>query len=516
MNGIMQGNEAIAWGAWEAGARVGCAYPGTPSSEIMAELSKYPEVVAGWSPKAKVAHGASVTGGRAIACMKHAGLNVASDPLMTASYARVKGGLVVVLADDPGRHSSQNEQDSRHWARFGKMPMLEPADSQECKDFAKIAFAISERFDAPVILRSETRASYCDSAVDLSPREEATIPLGLDQKQTPKYVIIPGFSKARRVFVEERMARLPAYADSEFPFNSEEMGDPAIGFISSGASCLYAKDLFPEYSFLKLGMVWPLPWGLIGGFFKKVKKVIVAEELDPFLETEITAKGCKVWRGKDLVSAIGKLSPAAVEQALVKAVTKKTHKALRKLADVDALPKRPPNLCAGCSRRPLFCALKKLGLFVFGEIGCYGLGDSTFLHGGVAPVMDAAYNKSYSTTIISDNRVTAMTGQQEHPGTGFTVTTETTNMVDYETLVRAPGVKHVRKVNPYDLKGTMEIVKEEVNRNDASVVMTENSPCMLLCRAQPLAKFVNPLYTIDVDKWRGCKACLEINCSAMA
>jgi len=560
MKNILQGNEAIARGAWEAGVTVGCAYPGTPSSEIMAELSKDKEIYTEWSPNEKiaveVAHGASLAGARAIACMKHVGLNVAADPFMTISYTGVKGGLVIVVADDPGQHSSQNEQDSRNWTRFGKAPMLEPADSQECKDFTRIAFDISERFDTPVLLRTETRVSHCDSPVESGERKESMIPKGLDRKETPKYVMVPMYARLKRVAIEERTAKLSEYADTEFPFNTMEIKDTSIGFISSGVSYLYTKDVFPQYSFFKLGMVWPLPKKMIADFAKKVKKIVIVEELDPFLETEIKAMGVKVWHGKDLIPAIGELTPTIVEQSLAKAVTGKKYVAPKVRVKPDELPRRPPNLCAGCSHRPLFYALKKLGLYVFGDIGCYALavapplsamhastcmgagvggaygagkvlgkeavgkvcavlGDSTFLHSGITPLMDAVYNKGYSTTIILDNRITAMTGQQETAGTGFTVKGEPASMVNYEELVKAVGVKHIRKVNPYNVKETMKVIKEEVARDDASVIITVDSPCVLLRRAKPLEKFKNPVYAISTDNCRGCKMCLEINCPAI-
>ncbi len=561
MKKVMQGNEAIARGVWEAGAIVGCAYPGTPSSEIMAEISKYDEIYTEWSPNEKiaveVAHGASLAGGRSVACMKHVGLNVAADPFMTIAYTGVKGGFVIVVADDPGQHSSQNEQDSRNWTRFGKVPMLEPADSQECKDFTKIAFDISEKFDTPVLLRTETRVSHCDSVVESGERKESAIPKGLDPKDTPKYVMVPMYSRPKRIAIEDKIAKLAEYADTEFPYNVMEINDPSIGFISSGVSYLYTKDVFPQYSFLKLGMVWPLPKKMIAEFFKKVKKVIVVEELDPFLETEIKSMGYKIWHGKDLIPSMGELSTGVVKQSLIKAVEGRKYKAPKVLIKPEDLPRRPPNLCAGCSHRPLFSALKKLGLYVFGDIGCYALavapplaamhastcmgagvggaygagkvlgreglgkicavlGDSTFLHSGIGPLMDAVYNKGYSTTIILDNGITAMTGQQETPGTGYTIKGEPTHMVDYEQIVRAVGVKHVRKVDPYNIKETMEVIKEEVNRDGASAIITVNSPCMLLRRANPLGKFKHPVYTVDVDMCRGCKVCLEINCPAVS
>ncbi len=560
MKKIMQGNEAIARGAWEAGATVACAYPGTPSSEILAEINEYNEIYTEWSPNEKiaieVAHGASVAGGRALAAMKHVGLNVASDPLMTASYTGVKGGLVIVVADDPGQHSSQNEQDSRNWTKFGKMPMLEPSDSQECKDFTKTAFEMSERFDVPVLLKGETRVCHSDSPVELDERTETRMTRGLDRKETPKYVMVPMYSRPKRAAIEERTKSLAEYGESEFPHNVMTINDPSIGFISSGVSYLYTKEVFPEYSFLKLGMIWPLPRNMIAEFFRKVKKVAIVEELDPFLETEIRAMGFKVWHGKDLIPSVGELSPGIVEHSLAKAVTGKAYKPPKTRIKTDELPRRPPNLCAGCSHRPLFYALKTLGLFVFGDIGCYALavspplsamhfstcmgagiggaygagkvmggeglgkicaviGDSTFLHSGIGPLMDTVYNKGYATTIILDNRITAMTGQQETAGTGYTIRGEPSSMVDYEELVKALGVKHVRKVDPYNIRETVEAIREEVGRNESSVILTVNSPCMMLRRAKPQAKFVYSAYSVDIDKCRGCRACLDINCPAI-
>ena len=561
MKKIMQGNEAFARGAWEAGANVACAYPGTPSSEILAEVKNYKEIYSEWSTNEKVAievaHGASLAGGRAMACMKHVGLNVASDPLMTISYTGVKGGLVIVVADDPGQHSSQNEQDSRHWTRFGKIPMLEPADSQECKDFTRIAFDISEKFDTPVLVRSETRVSHCDSPVELGERTESTIQKGLFREETPKHVMVPMYSRLARVRTEERIGKMADYGDTEFPYNKMEINDPSIGIIASGASYLYAKEVFPQYSFLKLGLIWPLPKKLIADFYSKVEKVIVVEELDPFFETELKAMGFPVWHGKDLIPAIGELSTSVVEKSLQKAVKGTDYVEPEIRVSPSTLPNRPPNLCAGCSHRPLFYALKKMGVFVFGDIGCYALavapplaamhastcmgagvggaygagkvlgsaglgkiccvlGDSTFLHSGITPLMDAVYNKGYSTTIILDNRITAMTGQQEHPGTGFTIQGAPTSMVDYEDLVKACGVKHIRKVDPYKIKETLEVIKEEMERDDASVIITVNSPCMMLRRAKPLEKFEHPLFSINTDKCRGCKVCLDIGCPAIS
>ena len=558
MKRMMQGNEAIARGGWEAGLDLACAYPGTPSSEILAELAKYKEIYTEWSPNEKVAvevtHGASLAGGRAMAAMKHVGMNIASDPFMTVAYTGVRGGMVIVVADDPSLHSSQNEQDSRNWARFARVPMLEPADAQECKEFTKAAFDISEQFDTPVLLRGETRVCHSDSLVELGERNESETSRGLDKKLASKYTSLPMFMRVRRQAVEERMQKLAEYAET-FPHNLTEINDPSIGFIAASAAYLYTKEVFPQYSFLKLGMVWPLPKKLIAQFFKKVKKVIVVEELDPFFETEIRAMGHKVWHGKDFVPTMYELSPAAVEKALKKAVEGKSYREPKVRVGPETLPPRPPNLCPGCSHRAVFYTIKKLGLFVFGDIGCYSLtaappleavhtcgsmgasvggaygagkimgqeglgkicavlGDSTFLHSGISPLMDAVYNKGYSTTFILDNRTTAMTGMQEHPGTGYTVRTEPAAMIDYEQLVRALGVKHVRKIDPYNLSETMQTIEEEVTRNDASVIITHNSPCMLHRREKRL--FPNQSFAIDDEKCRCCRACLELGCPAIS
>jgi len=554
---IMQGNAAIARGAWEAGLKVAAAYPGTPSSEILREFAEnYPDIYAEWAPNEKVAvevaSGAAIAGVRAMASMKHVGLNVAADPLMTLSYTGIKGGFVIVVADDPNVHSSQNEQDSRNWARFGKVPMLEPGDAQECKDFTKIAFEISEQFDTPVLLRTETRVAHSDSPVVLEDRVESKVVPGLDPKEAPKYVMVPVNVRVRRKAVEEKMKKLSEYADT-FKYNIMEINDTSVGVISSGVSYLYTKEVFPEWSYLKLGMVWPLPKKLIAEFAKKVKKIVIVEELDPFFETEIRAMGIKIWHGKDVIPNMYELSPEIVEKAL----KGKKYKEPKIRVKPEDLPRRPPNLCAGCSHRPLFYALKKLGAFVFGDIGCYTLatapplqalhtticmgagvgqahgamkalgkdwlgkvvavlGDSTFLHSGVTPLMDVVYNKGNSTTIILDNRITGMTGHQEHPGTGFTARQEPTNMVDYAELGKALGVKSIRYVDPYNIKETMDIIKEEMNKDEPSLIICKDSPCMLLRRAKPLERFKYPFYVVDTDKCRGCKMCLEINCPAIS
>lgn len=559
MKEIMQGNAAIARGAWEAGVTVAAAYPGTPSSEILKDVADtYPEIYAEWSPNEmvalQVAAGAAVAGARAMASMKHVGMNVAADALMTLAYTGIKGGLMIVIADDPNVHSSQNEQDSRNWARFAKIPMLEPGDAQECYEFTKQAFDISEKFDTPVVLRTVTRIAHADSLVQTGKRVESKMPLGLDPKEATKYVMVPANVRPRRKAVEERMKKLEAFADKT-KLNKMEINSKTYGIIASGAAYMYSKEVFPEYSFLKLGMVWPLPKKMIADFFKQVKKVYVIEELDPFFETEIRAMGFKVFHGKDIIPNMYELSPEIVEAA----VKGKAYKAPKIRVKPEDLPRRPPNLCAGCSHRPLFYALKKAGAFVFGDIGCYTLavappisalhtticmgagggmahgaskamgkeglgktvavlGDSTFLHSGILPLMNAAYNKGNTTTIVLDNRITGMTGHQEHAGTGFTVRGEVANQVDYKEIGKAVGVKeeNIRYVDPYNIKETMEIVKEEMNKDVASLILCKDAPCMLLRRAKPLDKFKNPLFAINMDKCRGCKMCLEINCPAIS
>jgi indolepyruvate ferredoxin oxidoreductase, alpha subunit len=552
MKKILQGNEAIARGAWEAGVTVAAAYPGTPSSEILAEIARYPEIYAEWSPNEKVAlevaAGAAYSGARAIACMKHVGMNVASDPFMTLSYSGIKGGLVVVVADDPSAHSSQNEQDSRNWARFAKVPMLEPGDAQECKDFTTIAFDISEQFETPVMVKGTTRISHADSLVEEGERRPPNTGLGLKPKEGR--VMVPVIVRARRAVVEQRMRQLEAYAD-QFPYNTIEINDPKIGIIAAGAAYAFSKEVFPDYSYLKLGMVWPLPKRLIAEFFSKVKRVIIVEELDPFFETEIRAMGFKPFHGKDIIPAMYELSPEIIE----KSILGKKYKAPTVRVAQEDLPKRPPNMCAGCSHRALFYALKKTGAYVFGDIGCYTLGyapplealhcnlcmgggvglaygagkalgkeglgkicavlgDSTFLHAGIPAVADTVYNKGYATTIILDNRTTGMTGLQEHPGTGLTIRGEQAHMIDYEQLVRALGVRHVRKVDPYKIAETIEVLKEEIARDEASVVITQNGPCMLHRREK--RKFEHPFYLVDEAKCRGCKGCLDLGCPAIS
>jgi indolepyruvate ferredoxin oxidoreductase alpha subunit len=551
MKKILSGNEAIARGAFEAGVKVAAAYPGTPSTEILETISReYKEIYSEWSPNEKVALevviGASLAGARALASMKHVGVNVAADPFMTLSYVGVNGGLVFITADDPELYSSQNEQDNRHYARFAKVPMLEPSDSQEAKDFVKLGFELSEQFDTPVMVRSVTRISHAKGIVELGDRVAPPVSIEI-RKQTEKFTMLPSFARVRHRVVEERLLKLKEFAE-RFAGNRMEINDPSFGIIAAGISYQYAKEVFPNYSFLKLGMVWPLPKNLIAEFFKKVKKVYIVEELDPFLEENIRAMGFKPKGGKDRFPITGELNPFLVEKGML-------GKKIRTLKPFfkESLPPRPPNLCPGCPHRGVFTALRKLKVYAAGDIGCYTLGaypplsalhsnicmgssigsahgmtkalgeagkgkivavigDSTFLHGGVHPLMNMGYNKSYATVLLLDNRTTGMTGQQEHPATGYTLSGEAAHRIDFVELGRALGIENPRKVNPWSLEETERVIKEELEKDEPSLVISEG-PCMLLRRA--FKKSNKPL-VVDQTKCMGCKACINLGCPALS
>jgi len=551
MKKILSGNEAIARGAYEAGVKVAAAYPGTPSTEILENIAEeYKDIYSEWSPNEKVAlevvYGASMAGARAMASMKHVGLNVAADPFMTLSYVGVSGGIVIVTCDDPELYSSQNEQDNRNYAKFAKVPMLEPSDSQEAKDFVKLGFEISEKFDTPVMVRGVTRISHAKGIVELGDPVTPPIPIEI-RKQFDKFTMLPSFARIRHRVIEERLLKLKEFTE-QFPGNRMEINDPSIGFITAGISYQYAKEAFPNYSYLKLGMVWPLPKNLIGEFFKKVKKVYIVEELDPFLEENIKAMGFKPKGGKDRFPICGELNPYIVTKGMLG----KKFKAPKPFFQ-ETLPPRPPNLCPGCPHRGIFAVLRKLKVFAAGDIGCYTLGaypplsslhsnicmgssisgahgmtkalgeagkgkivgvigDSTFLHAGVHPLMDVAYNKSYATIIILDNRTTGMTGQQEHPATGYTISGETAHRIDFAELGRALGIENPRKVNPWHLEETERVIKEELDKDDPSLVISEG-PCMLLRRA--FKKYNKPLQ-IDSTKCIGCKSCVNLGCPAIS
>ena len=551
MKKILSGNEAIARGAYEAGVKVAAAYPGTPSTEILESISRqYKDIYSEWSPNEKVALevavGASFAGARALACMKHVGVNVAADPFMTLSYTGVNGGLVVVTCDDPELYSSQNEQDNRHYAKFAKVPMFEPGDSQEAKDFTKLGFEVSEKFDTPVMVRGVTRISHAKGIVEL--QDPVTPPVSIEiRKQTEKFTMLPSYARIRHRVIEERLLRLQEFAE-QFPGNRIEINDPTIGFITGGISYQYAKEVFPNYSYLKLGMAWPLPRNLIGEFFKKVKKVYIVEELDPIFEETIRAMGFKPKGGKDRFPLCGELTPLIIERGMLG----KKFKAPKPVFK-DTVPPRPPNLCPGCPHRGVFTVLRKLKVYTAGDIGCYTLaaypplgalhsnicmgssigsahgmakalgetgkgkivatiGDSTFLHGGVHPLMDVAYNRSYATVIILDNRTTGMTGQQEHPATGYRISGERAHRIDFAELGRVLGIEDPKKVNPWNLEETEKVIKEELEKDEPSLVISEG-PCMLLRRA--FKKYNNPL-RVDSTKCIGCKACVNLGCPAIS
>ncbi len=551
MRKILSGNEAIARGAFEAGVKVAAAYPGTPSTEIMETIAKeYKDIYAEWSPNEKVAlevtYGASMAGARAIACMKHVGVNVAADPFMTLSYVGVNGGLVLLTADDPELYSSQNEQDNRNYAKFAKVPMLEPSDSQEAKDFIKLGYEVSEKFDTPVMVRSVTRISHAKGIVELQDPVPPPVPIEI-KKDTAKYTMLPSFARIRHAFIEERLLKLKEFAE-EFPGNRMELNDPTIGIVAAGISYQYAKEVYPNYSYLKLGMVWPLPKNLIGEFFKKVKKVYIVEELDPFLEENIKAMGFKPKGGKALFPICGELNPFLVEKGMLGKKFKPPKPFFK-----EKLPPRPPNLCPGCPHRGVFHVLRKLKVFASGDIGCYTLGaypplnvinsnicmgssiggahgmaialgdkgkgkivgvigDSTFLHSGVHPLMDMGYNRSYATIIILDNRTTGMTGQQEHPATGYTIRGEKTHRIDLAELGHALGIENPRKLNPWNLEETEQVIKEELEKDEPSLIISEG-PCTLLRRA--FKKYNQPLQ-VDSTQCIGCKTCVSLGCPAIS
>jgi len=548
MKALMSGNEAIARGAYECGVRFGVGYPGTPSTEILEEFAKYEGVYAEWSPNEKVALevgiGAALAGAKAMVTMKHVGVNVAADPLFTVSYTGTNGALVIISADDPSLHSSQNEQDNRNYAKFAKIPMLEPADSSEAKDYIKLAFDLSERFDTPVFLRSTTRVSHSKSVVeiaDIVPYEDKTE----IKMNAAKYVMVPAMARLRRVEVEKRMNALREFAET-FSENRMELNSKEVGVITAGMPYNYTKAVFPNFSYLKLGMVHPLPVNLIREFATKVKKLYVIEELDPFIEEQIRAMGIAVI-GKEIFPYTNEFDPGIIEAAI-------TGKKLStiKLPEV-AIPPRPPNLCPGCPHRGLFHVLGKLKVFVTGDIGCYTLsfmkpleglhscvcmgasigmahgmskalkekgagkvvgvlGDSTFLHSGITPLLDMAYNKGEAVIVICDNRTTAMTGMQEHPATGYTLQGEKTKEVDFEALAKTLGIDSVRVIDPYDIKNTREVMKEELARKGSSLVISRRA-CVLFKRHQPEVR--KPL-RVNVEKCIGCKSCIGIGCPSIA
>ena len=545
MKTLMLGNEAVARGLYEAGCAFVSSYPGTPSTEITEAIAKYPEVYAEWAPNEKVAlesaFGASLAGRRSFCGMKHVGLNVAADPLFTISYTGVNAGLVIGVADDAGMHSSQNEQDSRHYARASKIPMLEPSDSAEAVAFAKLAYEISEQFDTPVLLKMCTRVSHSQSLVESGSRVEA---IKEYQKDIPKYVMMPGNAKRRHPVVEARTQALIAYAE-DADINYIDPGtDKAMGFITSSTSYQYVKEVFGnKYPVLKLGMIWPMPVNKIKAFAAAVDKLVVVEELDGFIECHCRDLGIDCV-GKEIFSCIDELSQNKVADAM--GISHENGTALS-----EAIPPRPPVMCAGCPHRGLFYTLKKNKLTVLGDIGCYTLGavaplssvdavicmgasvsgihgfcksqngaadnktvavigDSTFMHSGITGLVNMAYNESNATVIIVDNSITGMTGHQQNPTTGFNLKGDPCTKIDLESLCRSVGIRRVRVVDPYDLAQCDEAIKEELAAQEPSVIISRR-PCALL----KYVKHKKPL-TVEEDKCVGCKACMKIGCPAIS
>ena len=544
MKDLMIGNAAVARGLYEAGCQVVSSYPGTPSTEITEFAAEYDEMYCEWAPNEKVAmeaaYGASLRGVRAACAMKHVGLNVAADPLFTLSYTGVTGGLLVCVADDPGMHSSQNEQDSRHYAIGAKVPMLEPADSAECKEFAKLGFEISENFDTPCLLRICTRIAHAQSVVE---QEERVVPEVKPYEKNPaKYIMMPGNAIRRHPIVEERTQKLTEYAETS-PINRVEMGDTKIGIITSGANYQYVKEVFGDKaSVLKLGMVNPLPVQKIKDFAAQVEKLYVVEELDGIIETHCKNIGVDCI-GKEMFTPLGEYSQKSIAAAF----------GMEPKASVQAdtaIPMRPPVMCAGCPHRGMYYVLSKNKITVHGDIGCYTLGavaplcaldstlcmgasisglhgynkaakgetdgktvavigDSTFMHSGMTGLANIAYNGSNSTVIILDNSITGMTGHQQNPTTGYNIKGDPATKIDLEALCHALGINRVRVVDPYNLDECEKALKEELAAAEPSVIISRR-PCVLLksVKAKPPVK-------VDADKCKSCKKCMKMGCPAI-
>lgn len=543
MKKILSGNQAIARGAFEAGVSFASAYPGTPSTEILETMAaEYKDIHSEWNPNEKVAlevaAGASYAGVRSVAIMKHVGVNVAADPLMTLPYTLIRGGLVLVSADDPELFSSQNEQDNRHYARFAKMPMLEPSSSQEAKDYTKRAFEISEQFETPVMLRTTTRIAHSLGIVELyepQPRAEASV-----ERHPAEWVMLPANARRRHPVIEKRIMDLKAFSDT-CSLNTVEMRDTSIGIISCGIAYQYAREAFPDASFLKLGMSYPLPEDMIRDFATKVQELWVVEELDPFVEEQIKALGIKC-HGKDRLPMCGELTPDIVMAAFAR--DKTVHK------PSSMLPARPPSMCPGCPHRAMLWSLKRNKCFITGDIGCYTLGflppldaidtclcmgaginhahgmakafgpgkvkvaavigDSTFYHSGMTGLVNLAYNKGVALVVILDNRTTAMTGAQDHPGTGITISGDHTTNLDIEELVKALGISWVRTIDPYDINASRQHVKDALDHDGPSVIISK-APCVLLkSRNVP-----GTVLVVDNEKCTGCKVCIGMGCPAL-
>ncbi len=545
MKKLMLGNEAVARGLYEAGCEFVSSYPGTPSTEITEAIAKYEEVYAEWAPNEKVAmesaFGASLAGRRSFCGMKHVGLNVAADPLFTISYTGVNAGMVIGVADDAGMHSSQNEQDSRNYAKASKIPMLEPSDSAEALAFTKLAYEISEEFDTPVLLKMCTRISHSQSIVETAEREEN---IKEYKKDIPKYVMMPGNAKRRHPIVEARTAALVEFAENSEINRIEEGEDNEIGIITSSTSYQYVKEVLGDkYPVMKLGLIWPMPEKKIKNFASKVNKLVIVEELDGFIEAHCKNLGL-VCVGKESFSMIDELMPLNIAEKLAEPWQ------VREPLDAN-IPPRPPVMCAGCPHRGLFYTLQKNKITVIGDIGCYTLGavaplnavdavicmgasvsgihgftksqkgkadnktvavigDSTFMHSGITGLVNIAYNESNSTVIIVDNSITGMTGHQQNPTTGVNLKGDPCTKIDLETLCRSVGIKRVRVIDPYNLSECDSVIKEELEADEPSVIISRR-PCALL----KYVKHNKPL-KVDSDKCVGCKACMKIGCPAIS
>ena len=546
MKKLLIGNQAVAAGLHDGGLGVVSSYPGTPSTEITEFLSKYDDLHSEWAPNEKVAcevaFGASLAGARSACAMKHVGLNVAADPLFTLSYTGVNGGMVICVADDPAMHSSQNEQDSRHYAIASKVPMLEPADSQEAYTFAKTAFELSEQFDTPVILRMCTRIAHSQSVVEITDAIPAVLK---DYKKNPaKYIMMPGNAIKRHPFVEERTLKLQEFAENCI-YNTVEYGtNDEIGIITSGCSYQYVKEVFGDtVSILKIGMPNPLPINAIKDFANKVKKLYVIEELDPIIENHVKSLGIEVI-GKEKFSILGEFSQKTIADAF-------GVKAKQSVSADSPVPNRPPMMCAGCPHRGMFYTLAKNKITVHGDIGCYTLGavpplnaldttlcmgasisglhgfnaargestegksvavigDSTFMHSGMTGLVNVAYNATNSTVIILDNSITGMTGHQQNPTTGYNIKGEVAAKVNLEALCKALGINRVRVVDPYNLKECDAAIKEELAVEEPSVIISRR-PCVLLKSVKIL-----PSLNVDADKCKSCKRCMSLGCPAIS
>ena len=545
MKELMLGNKAVARGLYEAGCQFISSYPGTPSTEVTEEAAKFPEIYCEWAPNEKVAleaaFGASLAGKRSFCGMKHVGLNVAADPLYTMSYTGVNAGLVIVVADDPGMHSSQNEQDSRHHAMASKVPMLEPSDSAEGLDFAKLAYELSEQFDTPVLIKMCTRVAHSQSVVE---KGERIVPEKTYEKNIAKYVMMPGNAKKRHPIVEERTRKLVEWAETAY-INREEPGkDSSIGIVTSSTSYQYVKEVAGDrFPVLKLGMVWPLPEKKIRDFAASVDKLYVVEELDGFIEAHIKSLGIDCV-GKEKFSNIDEFSQSILASKL-------GFDAKPTITLSEAIPPRPPVMCSGCPHRGLFYSLKKNKVTVLGDIGCYTLGavaplsamevtlcmgasisslhgfnkalgeasegktvavigDSTFMHSGMTGLANIAYNQTNSTVIILDNSITGMTGHQQNPTTGYNLRGDPAGKIDLESLCRAIGINRVRVVDPYNLKECDEAIREELAAKEPSVIISRR-PCALLKNVKH-----NPPVKVDPDKCRNCKSCMRIGCPSIS